>query len=282
MKVNLLNRVSFIVFFCFVANISFATIDIPFEVINGLIVVEAKIDGTKGKYVVDSGSNGILLNNKTQNSNISYQTLSTTLEGSETKIESFVVGDFKIDELFGFSTDLSNIEVYLDTEIAGILGCSIFTPNSITIDFSNSKLVISDHKPSAVDYEGMSSVPYKILEDIPLVEVNVEGKMYTFILDTGASSHFIDSSILDRFTNISTTGVSKNIVTAGGENTISTESLISDCSIGNHELTLKAFEKDFSLISETIGTPISGLISLSTLSSDKVFFDLKSKKLYFK
>lgn len=278
---GLISKIAFFVF-CMLSIPSYGNISIPFELINGLIIVEAEINGAAGSYIIDSGSNGILLNGSSQESNVSYQTLTSTLEGSETKIESFKVGDFEVNELHGFSTDLSNLEVYLDKSIAGILGCSIFTPNSILFDFSASTMIISEQDSKAIETEGFANLSFDIIDDLPIVELNIQGEDYTFILDSGASSHFVDADLLDTHSDIlEPTGVQKSIVTAGGKDQMAKEYFLHNIKIGDSSTTLSAFEKDFSLVSSTLGKDISGLLSLSKLSSGLVYIDLKSNKLFY-
>lgn len=263
-----------------VANVSYANMVVPFQLINGLIVVEAEINGTTGNYIMDSGSNGILLNKNSEKSVVSYQTLNSTLEGSETTIKSFKVGDFELKQLLGFSTDLTNLEAYLNKPLAGILGCSIFVPNALSFDFINSTIVISEKSPEKLKMEGLTCLAYTVTDDLPIVELIIEGNNYAFILDTGASTHFIEGTLLNKIARKST-GVEKSIVTAGGEDQISKEFFIENCKIGNLDTTIRAFEKDFRPISETLGKDISGLLSLSKLSPKMVYFDLKAKKIYY-
>jgi len=279
---KLFNKIFCFFLFCLLTNSSYANISVPFELINGLIIVEAEINGTAGNYIIDSGSNGILLNGSIEASEVSFQTLNSILEGSETKIESFKVGDFEVSELQGFSTDLSNLEIYLDRSIAGILGCSIFTPNSITFDFTNSKLIISEQDSQSFDLNNFKNLSFEVVEDLPITELNIGGETYAFILDSGASSHFIDAELLESHQSvIEATGVEKNIITAGGSHQKALEYKIPDSQIGSSRLILDAFEKDFASISETMDRKISGLLSLSKLSTGIVHFDLRAKKLFY-
>jgi len=279
---GLIKRIFCSIIFCLMMLSSYGASSIPFELINGLIIVKAEIDGMPGNYIIDSGSNGILLNTNSEKSDVSYQTLSTTLEGSETKIETFKVGDFEAYELIAFSTDISNLEAYLDIQISGILGCSIFTPNSLGFDFRNSIMIISENKSEIIELKGLTSLPYSVIDDLPLVDMEIAGNTYTFILDSGASSHFVDIDLLEIAGNTATTtGIEKSIVTAGGMDQRSLEYKITNCKIGEQFTSLKAFEKDFAPISHTMEKEISGLLSLSKLSPDIVFFDLKSKKFYY-
>ena len=264
-------------------NNAFANITVPFELVNGLIIVQAEMNGKIGNYIVDSGSNGILLNGSSEDSDVSYQTLSSTLEGSEMKIESFRVGEFELAQLLGFSTDLSNLEVYLEKPIDGILGCAIFNPNSLLFDFASSKMIISEALIDESEVEGFNHLDFYIFEDLPMVNIKIADKKHSFILDSGATAHFIDTSILS-ISKISArrTGNLKNIVTAGGKDKKSAEFKISNCRLGTvNSYDMDAYEKDFSEISATLNKKISGLLSVSKLCENKVYFDLKTNKIYF-
>ena len=256
------------------SNVVSANSAVPFELINGLIVIKAEINGELGNYILDSGSNGILLNSKSEKSEISYQTLSGVAEGSETRIHSLKLGDFESNELLGFSTDLSNLEIYLDQKLAGILGCAVFTPSSLEFNFVEERLIISDKKIESKLVEGMNSINYRLVEDLPIGDVMIDGSKKSFIIDTGASSHFIDSNLITRLGETAIkTGRTKNILTASGGSSISEEYNINEFG--------KVFSKDFSILSEELDHQIDGLISLSKLSDKIVYFDILNKKVYY-
>ena len=266
----------------FLSNVLVANTIVPFELINGLIIIEAEINGELGNYILDSGSNGILLNNYVSKSDVSYQTLSGVVEGSETKISSLKLGDFESNKLLGFSTDLSDLELYLEKNLAGILGCAIFNPSSLEFDFTERRLIISDKK---IDYklvEGMASINYEVVDDLPIGEVFIGGVKKSFIIDTGASSHFMDLGlILELGTQSVKTGISKNILTASGESNISDEYLITNSSDDPSGNSFKAYSKDFTALSKELGQNIHGLISLSKLSDKVIYFDVLNKKVYY-
>lgn len=261
-----------------------AEVVIPFELVNGLIVVEAEVDGRVGNFIVDSGSNSILLNGDNASSNVSFETLEGNIEGTEKRINTLKIGNFEQRELLGFTTDLSNLESYLDKEVHGILGCSIFTPHSIVFDFNSSQLIISDQKIDRKIKESLNQLSYFLIEDLPITQLTIQGESYNFVLDSGASSHFIDSDLLDNnIMNAQLTGNSKTIVTAGGKGLISEEYKIKMADLSKEELIsdLTGYKKDFSGVSEELGTKIYGLLSLSKLASQKIYFDVVDKKLYF-
>jgi hypothetical protein len=277
-----IHKVICIITLTLLSNVVIAKTIVPFELINGLIVIEAEINGEIGNYILDSGSNGILLNSKAEKSEVSYQTLSGVAEGSETKINSLKLGDFESIELLGFSTDLSNLEIYIDKRLAGILGCAVFTPSSLEFDFKEKRLVISNKKIDSELVKGMTSMNYKLVAELPIGEIFINGKKRAFIVDTGASSHFIDSNLIAQLGSLAMkTGIKKNILTASGESSFSEEYIISSLDHGQSKNIMNAFSKDFSVLSRELGQSIHGLISLSKLSDKIIYFDVVNKKIYY-
>lgn len=264
------------------SNVVIANTIIPFELINGLMIIEAEINGELGNYILDSGSNGILLNSKSEKSEVSFQTLSGIAEGSETKISSLRLGNFESKELLGFTTDLSNLEIYIDKRLSGILGCAVFSPRSLEFNFDMEQLIISDQRIDVNLTQGLNSVNYKLVDDLPIGEVMIDGQLRSFILDTGASSHFIDIHlILELGGNTSKTGITKDIITASGASSISEEYRISNHEIEAAAKPMLAFAKDFSILSKELGKKIDGIISLSKLSKSVIYFDIVDKKVYY-
>jgi len=262
------------------SNIGISNNLIPFDFVNGLILIEAEIDGHTGSFILDSGSNGVLLNSKSAHTNISYQTLSGIAEGTEKEISALRVGEFESKNLLGFATDLSNIETYLSRSISGIIGSAIFNPSSLTIDFINSEIVLSDDPVSESISANLSSIPYEVIDDLPVAQLSIGGQPQHFILDSGASSHFIDIKALDGAHSITPTGTSKTIYTAAAQKTSAAQYRIDNVIMGTTESTMEAYDKDFSPLAEAMDIPIVGLISLRSLG-DKVYFDVTSEKVYF-
>ncbi len=266
----------------FLSNALIANTIVPFELISGLIIIEAEINGELGSYILDSGSNGILINSSSSKSDVSYQTLSGIVEGSETKISSLKLGDFESNELLGFSTDLTSLELYLEKNLAGILGCAIFNPSSFEFNFMEKRLIISDKKIDSRRIDGMSSINYKVVDDLPIGEVFIGGVKRSFIIDTGASSHFMDLDLILELGEQSVkTGVTKNILTASGESNISDEYIITNSGDDPSQNSFKAYSKDFTALSKELGQNIHGLISLSKLSDKVIYFDVLNKKVYY-
>lgn len=271
-----------IVMFMIASNVVVASsiIDVPFEMVNGLILIQADIDGEVDNFILDSGSNGVLLNAQASASEISYQSLDGEISGAEKRIEKLQIGTFVSEELLGFVTDLSDLEAYVGKSVGGILGCAVFTPKSLVFDFAAGRISISDELLDLSGMQGMRSLAFTMVDDLPLLEVSINGKPAQFILDTGASAHFIDDDMINS-QSYQATGVAKSIITATGATNISLEYQTSGTAIDSEDGFTHFYQKDFEVLSQEIGIEIAGLVSLSSLSDDRVYFDLKRQKLYY-
>jgi len=270
-----------LVFFIFFIVSLKANIEVPFEMVNGLVIIEAEVDGETGNYIVDSGSNEILLNSSLEKRDVIFETLTGSVEGDETGINSLRVGSMEIKNLIGFSMDLSSLESVLEKEINGILGCSIFIPNTLVFDFSKKKLSITEDRVPLSIKEQYRSLSYEVINEIPVTKIELNNNKYAFILDSGASSHFVDVKLLlDAQLAFTPNGTSKKIYTAEG---IPENSNLYSCRelALEDDLPFEAYTKDFSDISSSMEMPIHGLISLNKIAKDKVYFDIKSKKVFF-
>lgn len=128
----------------------------------------------------------------------------------------------------------------------------------------------------------MNKISFEVSHDLPMIEVNIGDKAWVFILDSGASSHFINQNILnENAVNSRPTGIEKSIYTAAGKGGISKEFEVFDCGIGLENVVLRAFSKDFSHFETLLDKPIGGLISLSKLGNGKVYLDVKTNVLYY-
>jgi len=262
----------------------FATseVNIPFELVNGLIVVKAEIDGKTDNYIVDSGSNGVLLNRNAESFATEYISLSGTVSGEEKAIDKLRVGAYEVDDISGFSIDLSNLEKFLGRPLGGILGCTVFTPHSVVFDFAQSSLRVSSEKPMLSEVQGLSQVAFSNIDGLPFIKVTIQDERYSFLLDSGASSHFVDAKLIEnKFISASPTGLSKDIHTVGGVG-VASQFILSGVTIGNApQVAIAAYEKDFTAMSTELGMEIAGIISLSELSSSKVYYDIKGSILHF-
>ena len=133
------------------------TIYIPFTLVGQLIVVEARVDTHIGNFIVDTGSERLLLNKdyikETTNKAVTAVGNTGFLTVSEKQVDSLNVDQLAVYNLLAHIVDLNHIEIKKNTLILGILGYNVFQHFELFIDFQNSRIVLSrvDKKGTRLD-----------------------------------------------------------------------------------------------------------------------------------
>ncbi len=259
-------------------------INVPFKLVKGLIIVEVEFENRVGNFIFDTGAEELLMDLEyTSGEKVEFSSLNGTITTYKTEIRNVALGNIKKKKVDAFVTNLSAIESFLDMEIEGIMGCDFFIPNSVIIDFEKGKLRVTEEEIIADNMWQFNKTKFKFTSGLPIVEVSLDGQKYLFCLDSGASSHFIDTKLVNKnphlFTN---TGNQVDIVTASTRiqsvEKVSSQSL----KLGNEKLQSTIFcPKDFEEFNRHTDKYISGIVSLTQLSTRYLAIDLKRNVIYY-
>lgn len=146
------------------------TIEIPFTMDRNLMLIKAKVNGKKEyNFIYDTGTTGLVLSETLVQENKLKITGKTTIQSPNSAapdqvntltVSTLKLNSFEIKNLDGVAVPPQQI---FSPNASGIIGLSAFTGNLVTIDFKNSKLIltkgkldISDEKVVKVD---LSKVP---------------------------------------------------------------------------------------------------------------------------
>lgn len=194
------------------------TTRIPFKVIDQLIVVEVGILNKEGNFIIDTGSETLILN--------SVHFKSTRLYGQTGKQKSGVNGDiesvkekyldklsidnFNIEKLNADVINLSHIEKIKKIEVLGIIGYSVLKDFEVFIDMHLNQITLTktDKKGNPLSKKVYAetihdSIDFKLKRHTIVIDAKIEKHDLKFGLDTGAEynqlNKNLDSEILDYF-----------------------------------------------------------------------------------
>ena len=259
-------------------------INVPFKLVKGLIIVEAEFNSQTGNFIFDTGAEDLLLDLEyTSGEKVEFSSLNGTITTFRTEVENVTVGAMKKKKVDAYITNLTAIESFLGMEIDGILGCSFFIPNSVIIDFHKGQLRISEKEIVDDNMWQFDRVDFKFSSGITTVQVKINEVPYTFCLDSGATSHFVDDKVVSNHPQLfNPTGETVDIVTASTftepVNKVSASSFI----LGTKEHESAIFcPKDFTDFNRNTDKEISGIISLTKLSKRYLAIDLKNNRIYY-
>lgn len=270
---------SLIILFTTVCTSYADVIEIPFELDNGLIIIEVELDGKKDKFLFDTGSNEIIVHdNQTEGNNTNtVQTLDGYASSDTHDVKVMKVGELYRTNVAVTTMDLTHVNDFLNKDVGGMIGASVFAPANIMIDYNAMQIVLDQtiESPSTVF---TSQLLYSFYEGVPMAQLEIDGGKCNVLLDSGATSHFFDA----RQVSLHVDDTTVDVVTANGK-TSNIKGKINNVTIGDKNIeNLSAINKDFSSFNEGQDLKIVGLLSLKKLATDgQLYFDTQAQKMYF-
>jgi hypothetical protein len=258
---------------------------IPFKMVNNLIIIEIDIETKTGNFILDTGSDAILLNSNYKlrsNKESTFQTVNGLTNTEETKISHLKIGDITKENISAYNTNLSNIENFLNLKIAGIIGADFFNPHSIFLDFESNVIKFYESAPDITLFNFSNHIDFQMIIGVPTTELKIGNQIYTFILDSGASIHLIDSKLMNKHReNFEKLQSSVKVESVGHSNSAS-KYIIKRFTINNTYLNdHTCLVKDFTDFNKKGEPEISGLLSISKLSEKGIMIDFHRMKIYF-
>ena len=171
----------------------------PFELVNGMIIVQASVNGVLGDFILDTGSPGIVLNSVEHEPSTSFSAsgIGGELEIGSVTVEHFKWGIIEKAEIEGFTLDIGHLELATGRKIMGLIGFEVFQQYELLFDYPNN--VVSIYNASKVKKykkKPVAEVPFKMCGHVPVIAVKV-GKKKAFLgLDSGAETNLLDDSFL--------------------------------------------------------------------------------------
>jgi hypothetical protein len=258
-----------------------------FTTSDGMIYVEAEVNGEKGLYLFDTGAPSLVLNASPSEISTNNATkacaVSSNLSISYINIDQFNWGDFRKGSFEGLMVDLNHFDGPFNNGIDGLIGYEIFKEKVVLIDYPGKKIdlltgrtfkkLIKEHQPTYI-------FDFDLDQHLPIIEVEIEGTIYKLALDTGAEKNLLDQSFehLLSFNNLQEDflqGLDQNIQKVkSGE--------LSSIQAGDYKVLNPSFLlTDLShLKNPEYGYDLDGLLGLPFLAGRQFAIDYRKHKIY--
>lgn len=251
---------------------------INFDLVNGLIVLEASVDHIKGKYILDTGCSFIAVDGPQGKGDIELSSTEFAETASETSLANFELGNISMQNIDALAFDMKKIEAIVGTDIDGLIGTQVMEDHNILIDYTEMKVYFIGEDSPHLDINALSHTIVKSAmtthSEKSFIEVQIQNESYTLLLDSGANI-----SVLHK-------GMKKLLRSTHQKNNVSPivdDFTLDELSINRVKVSnLGVIYRDLSLIqSDTGHDQIDGILSLSSLDVDKVLFDYRSGQVIF-
>jgi len=180
------------------------TIEMPFALSDNVPVVTAEINGKQGKFLLDSGSDDLLLNsNLMKQDQLKTSNAFATGVGGTVALKTFSVNSFNWHGLTwsGFDASVSPIPAMKDDEghpITGLIGYQVFKDYQVTLDYARKKLilVLTDKNGGPLQKllpkrHILDTIHFTYQGTSPVFPVSIGGKVFQMCLDTGAGANLL-------------------------------------------------------------------------------------------
>lgn len=267
---------------------------VPFQLIGNSIFVKGSVNGTKGNFLLDTGSPNLLLNNKYfQGIHLPTASLSIMdIHGQSQNAEHFVVTELSISncplkEEHALVVDLQQLELTKGISIAGIIGYSSLRNLEIVFDFDNWVvwLLPLDRKgnPFATieSFKMVDSFKLRMSGHISYITANFNGKKLRLGIDSGSEVNMINRNIIKR--NRSDFEVTGHLIVRG----LANEYL--PCGTGTmeniqfqpgHTASLDVALADMYYLNNCLNVNLHGLLGAPFLMQGKVAINFRKRRLY--
>lgn len=274
------------------------TTRIPFKLVDHLIVVKAEILNTIGDFIIDTGSETMILNKvhfpKLYEHQRKTQAASGVLyaveKSYEKRIKEFLLHGFKLENKQSDVIDLSHIEKSKKIKLLGVIGYNILKDYEIFIDMHLNQITLTK-----VNALGDTLDPHKYLEKITdsiafklknhtiVINASVNNQKLKFGLDTAAEFNQINKGVNKRALKyfipkkrLRFTGMSnrKIEVLAGKLHRVK----LSETTYFGPMLTVLT---NLNNMNEAFGTDLDGILGYEFFAQKRTIINYQKEMLYF-
>ena len=274
------------------------TVRIPFKLIDHLIVVEASVLNKTGNFIIDTGSETLLLNkvhfpskyNHNIKNNETNGILSYIDNPIEKRLKSFNLQHFILKNQNSDIIDLSHIEKSKKMNLLGIIGYSILKEYEIFIDLYLNQITLTKVDkygnrldPKVYAEQITDSLNFKLKKHTIVINGYINNQKLKLGLDTAAEFNQINKSVnkktLKHF-------VPKNRIHLAGASNKSIEVLLGDLYRLKLSETIylgpmKTMLTNLSKMQEVFGTQLDGILGYEFLKYKRTIINYQKEKLYF-
>lgn len=179
---------------------------IPFHSSGGLILVQGKVGESIGYFILDTGANGLVLNQRYFQPDVLLAAQTTNGIGGmidevgRKRLDQFGVEELVFENVRAETIDMEHIEIGKTIRIAGLIGFDILEDFEIMLNYKKRYLTFSrlNNNGEVIEalphtQEKVDSFDFEYGNFIPVINVNIEGNTYKMGIDTGAELNLLSN-----------------------------------------------------------------------------------------
>ncbi|MEM1356942.1 MAG: pepsin/retropepsin-like aspartic protease family protein [Bacteroidota bacterium] len=207
------------------------SIIVPFVDNQGLILIRGKVGKQTGHFILDTGANGLVLNDAHFSSYNSAGKRAYGLQGGiavgRLSLPSFTLGPLRFGATAAQVIDLRRIEDRTQHKLLGLIGYRVLEAYEITLDYRMQEIIFTPLDavgnplvPVAHAAKKVDSLGFSLAKFLPVITVRIDGQARRMGIDTGAEYNLLEVEVAKRLgSNFQQTGSVKLYSSDGRINT---------------------------------------------------------------
>jgi len=261
-------------------------IELPFELSNGSIILEADLWGRKDHFILDTGAPALIINSSYRNGFNARKGFSATgaINIFDIHVNNFNLGGLNIQAANAMALDISHIERIKKQPIGGFIGFNVIRDYEMMIDYETEILKL--FKPNSTEYHHSipprKVIPITMQSHFPVIRVKIGKRTFHFALDTGAEVNILCEKSRKKVKPEHILQLDNTAFVSFNKDTKNTDRITVDQVKVKGEFfkELDFTIGDLSAINQAESIDIDGLLGFPFLSSRKFSINYKESKLY--
>ncbi|MCF4100594.1 hypothetical protein L1I30_02835 [Gillisia sp. M10.2A] len=274
------------------------TARIPFKLIDNLIVVEAELLDKKGNFIIDTGSESLILN-KVHFSQRFYSSRKSTstsgvirsIDGVYTRnLKEFILKNFSINNATSDVIDLSHIEKRKKMNLLGIIGYNILKEYEVFIDLHLNQITLSKVDKNGVKLDKevylekiTDSIAFRLNRHTIILDTYIDGNKMKFGLDSGAEFNQINKNGNNKILKFFLPNKKLILVGSGGEKAEVLAGKLYGIKLTDNIYfgPMNTILTNLSRMQEAFGTHLDGILGYQFFAQKRTIINYQKKMLYF-
>ncbi|MCF1192363.1 retropepsin-like domain-containing protein [Mangrovimonas sp. AS39] len=274
------------------------TARIPFKMVDHLLVIEAEIFEQKGNFIIDTGSETLILNkvhfpiqyefNRRKKATSGVVNLMD--DAIEKKIKEFVIQNLSLSDKVSDVIDLSHIEKNKKMHLLGIIGFQILQDYEVFIDLYLNQITLTKVDRFGTKFDKKvylekitDSIPFTLVNHTIVLKATVNDQTLKFGLDTAAEVNQLNKRVSRKALKyfkpngrLKLTGASgKQIEVLAGK--LHLVKLTDQIYFGPMDTILT----NLSQMNEAFGVDLDGILGYEFFRQKRTIINYQKEKLYF-
>lgn len=271
-------------------------IEVPFQMAGNLIQVEVMLNGEKRPFILDSGSPRLILNARYLTEETKGNTMAVGTKGvggsisgmGAYTVENLDFAGIQIENQEVLTLDIAHLEKELEAEAYGLIGYDFLKEYDLLFDYEKQVITLiqpeefENYASTNFSGEEIESIPFELKHHIPIIQAEIDGKVYSFGLDCGAEGNLMDDDLFAEMESQLVEITEDDLVGADNNPIKVKKGKVQSTQIGEN-----TFEKmsiafnDISHLNEGYQLNLDGLMGYELLSKQKTVISYARKELLF-